>query len=826
MSQTTAVSVFAHAEDRTPVRHDLAWGEFAAQLQSNGFLPQAIKVKVPAFSPATFSDNRRLKANVESLHFAAIDLDGITSEQLTASISTFEANGIDYIFYTSYSHGIKSPGLWRCRFLLPYDRPITPLEYQQIWPRLRMLFSHIPFGPGKPLDSILKKPAQIYFIPSKPPDSPAEHLFNYHPGKPLPVDKLLASECHIPAEHLVEPGTQPCPQRVLAHLAKAYKRRSNVYDAEMGRTLTAVTKGESFAAIGDTDNKLWALATLLAKELPSVDPQAIADHFAPSLQLMNLEWEETHGQPGQMTVQRVREKIERAQLESKATAAKKVQAALERHQNRCAQAWATLGLSRHTPYSQTELDAMREMTSQTEVDHNQTWIAYKGNAIYFRLWGTYMGPFNRRDDGSLTAQTFLAPATSSGITLNTMTKQGQMIKKNQTQLCKDYGKHIDNIIVDLSAEQSYFEGSDFIESCFKPRDLTPQYNEHVHTWFQLLGGKKQELLLDWLVLAQDLVKPLSALFLHGAPGAGKSLFALGVSRLWTVNGPGSLDRALSKFNTQITHNPILFADESLPEDWRGNVKWDEIREIVQAQTRQLERKYTPESTVRGASRIIAAANNLSGLGQTRNLTENDISAVAERLLLIHVGDKGDSPAESHMIGLGSDYISDVLVDGDGIAKHLRWLKTNRVVKRQGRFGVVDPDKSVQRALSLSVGSRYYAMLFLVRALQDPQRRAFLGTEPKMILHEGGLWANTHIFSQFWETYIPTERMPAQKAMQQAFKSLCADRYFRPSTGGSRLRYRQVLTENLITFAEDQDEGTAESILATLQGPTNIAGIRA
>jgi phage/plasmid-associated DNA primase len=76
-----------------------------------------------------------------------------------------------------------------------------------------------------------------------------------------------------------------------------------------------------------------------------------------------------------------------------------------------------------------------------------------------------------------------------------------------------------------------------------------------------MGGKDQELLLDWLSAVPDRSRASAALFIEGPAGIGKSVLKQGIATLFG----GYMDYAAvnKDFNEGLRKSPLLVADEGI-----------------------------------------------------------------------------------------------------------------------------------------------------------------------------------------------------------------------------------------------------------------------
>lgn len=94
-------------------------------------------------------------------------------------------------------------------------------------------------------------------------------------------------------------------RETLTKIAKRWAKSKSIAAAELGAALGHVVGGEPFAEEGERDQVLFKLCRDLAREIPDADPGALAELFAPSLEVM----------PGGPTVESVVEKFTRAVAE-------------------------------------------------------------------------------------------------------------------------------------------------------------------------------------------------------------------------------------------------------------------------------------------------------------------------------------------------------------------------------------------------------------------------------------------------------------------------------------------------------------------------------
>jgi hypothetical protein len=206
------------------------------------------------------------------------------------------------------------------------------------------------------------------------------------------------------------------------------------------------------------------------------------------------------------------------------------------------------------------------------------------------------------------------------------------VRKTLTELVDEYGTVADHVVIDLAAQQSHYDDKTrtLHYSTCPMREIEPRYVKEVDEWLTLWENASR--LKDWLAVSMLISRPCAALYVEGTKGAGKSLIAMGVSRLWTEHGPSLLKNVIGSWNDDLLKCPIVFADEVLPDSLRRGGNSGTLRSFIQETKRSLTVKHMPNRQMVGAARLILAANNESLLETDEHLTTEDIAAIAERYL--------------------------------------------------------------------------------------------------------------------------------------------------------------------------------------------------
>jgi hypothetical protein len=163
-------------------RVTMTWAEWLAELTS----PRRIKSleqkeSLPGWSAATFANDRRAKADCESLSALVLDYDG--TQPLEAAKAWAPYFGC---IYTSVSHGDKAtqakkgtPYDDRFRVVMPYTRTVSAVEHADL-----LRWAHTILGG---IDDATKDPSRLWFVTAR------VNAFQYIPldGRVIDPDAVL-----------------------------------------------------------------------------------------------------------------------------------------------------------------------------------------------------------------------------------------------------------------------------------------------------------------------------------------------------------------------------------------------------------------------------------------------------------------------------------------------------------------------------------------------------------------------------------------------------------------------------------------------------------
>lgn len=799
----TTLSVYERIDLTTPQVVSLEWEEIALLLSSHDFT-HTDRERVPCFSPAELAHGTtRLARNVVRVHFGVADIDKADPAAVQRLIERLKGEGQAFVLYTTWSHYTEvEKGLCRVRVAIPFTRPVEAWEWPAVWSRMNVAFDGL-------MDPQCKNIDRAYFFPSAPAGSEECAHTELNIGQPWDVDSARTFK--------VKPPSKPKMVGVkeIQALHKLLKGRRTPYAAWFREKLSALLAGESLAPIGERDDTLWRIACAILDEYPQADARTLAECFAPSIQVMEIE------APECPTVANIEDKIRRHQEKQEEEEADDV-AQSDAERKRLIRMAFDFDTGREHPYTRDELEGFAKAMGVTVHDFRAFWLVQKGQSYYVFVGGKYRGPFDAHEV-EIAARTYLAPAFSAGVELfyaNARTG-GELVPKDAKRLMRDYGTLAARVDIDMNAQVSYYDPTRrvLVEAPCPLRPLEAEYSPEVARWLDLLGGEQAPKLKDWLSVVTRIDEPCAALYLEGLNGIGKSLFAEGVARLWSDRGSVALADAFAAFNSNVVECPLIFADEAVPKDFRGQSQTGPLRQMIQARTRTLKRKYLADSNFVGCMRLVLAANNADLIASNEALTVNDIAAIVDRIVHIDATHAHDCKAYVESLG---ERVKD-FVRRDELAKHALWLRENHKADTSHRFLVTGDKSRLHRRLTTSSGLRSGLCNWLVGYLLDPQKVDHTGSLLVRV-NSGALLVNVRALAMHWNTYPTNIDPPTTAAIAAALAGLSTGEKVQLTDGrGDRSHYWRMDRDNLVSWANDSGFASADSIDAALKYDTRIKG---
>lgn len=793
------VSLFAKDTDPTPhLRVGLSFAELVEAIGPPKSYPT--KKSPGMYSPAEWlPGHTRGLQGIACVHFGVLDVDHFTQDATAALVGDLTNRGLAFYLVSTWSNGEKSTEDVCARLLVPFSRPVLVSE----WPRFWRGFSEE--ITGRAADEKCKDASRAYYAPSFCEGRHIEPFAVANPaGAHVDVDAIMARAGAVfggfgaSASSSSPVGGTSLDRDTLKALGRKFVSSKNEHLKWVGELIGRIVKGEPYAREPGTLTGIFETGPLpegrndttfkiickICEHYPHVEPQQIVDLFKPSLLAM--------GGPEEHEVY--------AMVERQVAGAKQAHSAL-----------VFEAIGRHEPYTDAELQALADRAEISLSQLRRRWIVQKGKNYYFLRHDGYRCYGDTEAENAASRQ--LAPAIRAGVDTMKITQAG-VRPKTIKELVYDYGTIARSVVVDLTAQRSYYdEHTETLVEAPCPIRVKPREHPDVAEWLRILAGPKYERLCQWLAVLPALEEPCAALYLEGDPGVGKSLLAFGVARMWTTEGLTVLKDTMGDFNDALANCPLVFADEKAPVDERGRVKTDELREFIQARVRPLRRKFKDVATIRGCARIVLAANNRNLLQTSEHLTEADIAAIVERIFYIHVGSA--SGAYLRMLKDTAPERLERWVKGDAIAEHALYLAQTLNVPRTSRFLVSGEASDLTNSLAVSTGLRSSVAHWLVGYLLNPER-FHRGPKARLLLplvrvNHGRFMVTSRAITEAWDDYVTQDGYRTPKPMEISKALAGLSKEITLYIGGKNQKFRHVNMELLAEWAEQTNYATREDL---------------
>jgi len=477
-------------------------------------------------------------------------------------------------------------------------------------------------------------------------------------------------------------------------------------------------------------------------------------------------------------------------------------------------------MSKYTPE---QIKEFAEKQKCTPEQFTSRWIIQTTTGHYF-LYGEngYMTPVRQTNlPVAMRDHLVRAKGIENGVKITYMKTDANggttEVNRKVEDILHDHSTVANEITGSMTIPHSYFDAKTvtFYERLCPQRDLEPVFDANIDKWIRLLGGKKAEKLLDWVATVGQLDHKTCALYLHGAKDVGKTIFAAGLSRIWSL-GPTKLDSIISSFNSLITDCPLIFADERIPKELDSGT----LRAIVGSDSISVRRKNLPEKTIPGCVRLIIAANNPDLLKfSEEDFRKEDVDAIASRFLYIQCSDEAADFLKElgGQKGATAGWISE-----DKIACHALWLAKNRKVQPgENKFIVSGEIESFHRRLATNGTIRGIVVEWICRALLGEIYWANNDKENVGIrFGHGKLYVNSAFVRKTWERTLDDRHVPTVDKIGKALKPLSTGEKRLPITKSKpesadkktvprRVDFFDIDVEHVYRLAEELQLGTRE-----------------
>lgn len=722
------------------------------------------------WAPHRLSDPARGRKNdnVAETTLLAFDLDHSTEDACAAVLQKAQDNHWAVFAHTTHNHR-EGDGNACYRVVLDLSRPLKPSEHHAVRQRVADLL-------GLAVDTSTLDLARFYFGPTRPSDAPWDSA--YLPGQPVDPDALH------PAAKVIT--LDPLRARLLS-----------VKSPESRELVRRALSGKPFAEPGQNrDATLLKLAGVVGLALPGSTPwEAIEGLFGASLRAMpqiaappyndklpwldvfKAQWERSNHQK---------------QVEEKAAAQN---ADLAQRLSRLTTPDPETNST--APYTEEEMATWADRMGLPRLDRH--WIIQKAN-VYWVLGpgGHYLPP---------RLQSELAPAlrddlSRSPVQMTYTGAKGQTVRKPVGEILMECCTVARKVMGDLTLQHSRYDTTDgtFYHAVTPLRPIKAAYHPQIDHWLKLLGPK----VIEWVAAVTRLDRQCAALYLDGPPSAGKGLLANGLARLWTTGGPSNLKRIMSNFNADLTRCPLVFGDETLPREKDITARF---RELVGSSTRTVNEKNVPEFPLRGAVRVLLAANN-DNLFDVSNsdLSHEDVNAVAARV--VHV--KVSHEAVQYLEEMGGPAGVRDWIDRDMIAAHALWLAQNVALGESERFLVTGEGSEMVERLNTTSQGTGAVLSYLTAHLSDPKAAL---DDTIWVTDQGELLVNVDAFNDTlrWNVRVPGHQPLTVSQVAKSLRTVSKSQTTVPRRNpkGKQRRYWHVNEASLVSWAERQGTGDSE-----------------
>lgn len=745
-------------------------------------------------SPADWVTPKRAKANVRTLGRLFIaDIDRVTQADMYATIQSLQ--GTSAVVYTSYNHGVlkdpaKEDPAYLCRFrvLVELDREYPVEQHAAVWSACNARL-------GGCVDPQTKDPCRMFTVPLLRPEQPQTEFFCRYPGQPWQVDQLLQEAAYVPGQGHVEETAHAVSREDLADMFTDWiRQRKSDHLRRMGRAGRKALDGQSFAEPGDRNNTAWQLACAICDRFPRGSAADIASHLAVGVATTDgsIDFQD-------MIARRQGEVIDEQKAE--------VQRLLNERAARIRQSFG--GLREH-PATDEEIEALIQHFGLQATPQllEKLFIVGKGHHYYMlRPDGSYLEP-QADINLSVAAERDLAvfPQFSAWDR-----SYGEPRKKRQVELLEQYSDVLDLVRYDMSARRTTYDPVTrvmTVATC--PPRVEPVYHAEVQQWLEILAPNY--LAVDMASTMGRLDEIAPALVITGGPDTGKTFFATVASHIYS-EGWTDMNEFTSSFNDVVRRCPIVVGDEKPGAEYMRNGS-SFIRSHLSRKERSYDEKYQPKGKLYGAIRMIILANNLGVIATKEDLNTEDVRALLERLVHIHIGEA----SRQYLYGLGGarHLNQHWLREGWG-PQHFLWLSENWNIQNPGnRFLVQSYSPDLYRKVFGRQGIKGEVITFLLNYLASPEMAA--NRQLSGIQIAGGkLYVQAKTIHTLWGTYMGSDKPPTQNRISEALAGgIAVGRYKKLQVGDKRVNFHQVDTE-VLRGALDEHHMTEEMFNQALGG---------
>lgn len=696
-----------------------------------------VKDQAGCFSAGPSSDGRRSETSIGSAQVLALDLDENIQPAIEALCSLF-AN-YEWVLYSTHKAGAAVVNeVERFRLVFPLAEPLVRKDHIRTKRALNRAL-------GGVADSATFDHSRANYFPSTwSANGEYEPFVEHNKGLWLHGEDLWEDGDEVVAEtserRLDSPAlTLPSWDvvRCDSMVAKIRRSLSAMYDHPLSPAMKNLVKGEPFASEGKRNDTLLRLVGHLATRFAPLPEEVIEELFSTSIGKMD---EPSMVQVVDAYVRMLEKEVQKKDLTD------------------------VFKVAEDRIWSEDDLLNVAEMNRLNTTDHLIRQAFVICDNLMWPLDKQYGYGMVKKDGRDALKYLKQELAGVPGVDFTTLTQDGGVRNKRMDEMIDQYAVAANRTHSDMTLKHSYYDRNTkvFYEAVCKWRPIEPRFDRDIDLWLKKMAGNKYGLLLDWLAKLPDLKSLLPVLFLYGKAKAGKSLLAVGLSKIWAQDVT-PMKEAMGSFNASILRCPLIFADEALPNVYGVEpTAW--IREVISKNARTVADKYRPSWHVSGAVRVMIAGNSPRLLYFTGAPTQHDLEALAERFIFIPVNPHTHDLLEKMPRARIGSWLK------EGIAAHALWLHENREVKDTGlRFWVGDSD-AVEHTSHLLFGYEMIAKLFefISAGLQKKTPLRCI------LLKDGEVYVSPSGIREAWDNYFGDRSTPGQGRLTNAIKAISPD----------------------------------------------------
>jgi hypothetical protein len=361
------------------------------------------------------------------------------------------------------------------------------------------------------------------------------------------------------------------------------------------------------------------------------------------------------------------------------------------------------------------------------------------------------------------------------------------------------------------------------------RAVEPAEDAAVADWLAALcageGSAPLDSLLDWLATVATLDRATATIYLRGSADAGKSLFANGVSSLWSDAAVGFTE-AISQFNAGLLRCPVVHLDEGIDKRLQMLGASNAFRRLSANRTHTVEAKYEMAGSLTGHPRVIVGANNDRALPiGSGHHTRDDLGALARRILYLHA----DGPAAARVLAaVSAERLALWTTPSVGaIPRHLAWLRATRGAEAHARAGqrflVGGVESRWHRSLLLQSGNNEAVLAALVEAVVKGGKMAVaVEPAPDADPTKARIWVNVARLHSGWKGLVDEDvHRPVRASIARTVRDLSASERSKvrrlDKSSSQQLRCWDIAGDLVIRVAEAHGSPDLDALRRALAG---------